>query len=183
MVIKYANKCSKRDAKKHALSASVRLSNMTIIIATMNSWKLFSILVLSAILMIALMPFYGIGFFVGAAAIFGWLYSISSELAKKNGKSVTRSKLLSLVGITSTVIFILSPHLKKLGVNTPLELIIAPVGIVLLGSMMYLMTDISSLLTDAEREAKQKVNAFVLVWLWPVGVWFLQPRLQRVLAK
>ncbi|QDF76650.1 MULTISPECIES: hypothetical protein [Shewanella] len=152
-------------------------------LATLDSWKVFLLLVVSSILMVVLMPFKGLGFLIAAVVIFTWLYSINSELSRATGKSQVKPKVLSTLGLFSVCVFMVAPYLAAFFKEIPFQFIILPIGIVFLVTMLRLMTDAGTLLKEAENLEKPKVSASFLIWLWPLGVWFLQPRLQKVLAS
>ena len=146
---------------------------MTYTIATLKAWKAFILLSASSILMIVLMPYGGLGFVVAAIGIFAWLVSIAVQLSKYNCQSTKRYFVVFGFGVCSSIIFVLAP---------PSLFIIGVVcGIGFLACMLYFISTIGAQLAKAEASKKLRTNGSLLVYAWPIGVWFLQPRLRKVL--
>lgn len=158
---------------------------MTHEIATADAWKVFSVLVVSAGLMVVLMPITRLGFVLSALAIFGWLCAIARELAKANGLNLRRVEYVGVLGFVCALAFAFPDYLgfvvpKALGA---VSFALSALG--LLGCMVYLALRVGPLLAklEAKTGTKTEINASILVWIWPVGIWFLQPRLQQALRK
>jgi predicted membrane channel-forming protein YqfA (hemolysin III family) len=152
---------------------------MARIIATLDAWKLFVLLTISAILMILLMPYGGLGFIVMGLSLFTWLFCITHELAKTNSIDTSNYIFASVAGGSSSILFVLAGHLLE-----KLQLAVgAIIALVFLSCLVYLMVSVGLLLAKAEKTLPAKINVGLLVYLWPVEVWYLQPRLQNVLRK
>src|SRR5207247_8711772 len=78
---------------------------MTYRIATADAWKIFLALVATALLMVILMPFDNLGFVLAVTGLFGWLYSVTVELAKANGMATQRVTNISVLGVVCSFIF------------------------------------------------------------------------------
>lgn len=152
---------------------------MTYIIATLKAWKLFLLLTSAVVLMFLLMQYGGLGFVVAGVTIFFWMFSMSVELAKINTMKTTKYTVSFLMGTIATVTFVLVPF----GSVIAGKVLASFIGLILLANMMYLMFAVGSLLAVAEKNGKLNLNATWLVYAWPIGVWYLQPRLQKVLCK
>jgi len=151
---------------------------VTFKIATLSAWKVFSLLVLITSLMIILMPFNGLGFLIAAFGMFGWLYSISYELCLKASQAPKRIKRITVMGLVSSILFILVPLIVFPKYVT--ALLVFGVGAAFMYSMLYLIFKSSRLLQSIDPTIKY---SFILIWAWPVGVWFLQPKLQKLLSR
>jgi len=151
---------------------------VTFKIATLSAWKVFSLLVLITSLMIILMPFNGLGFLIAALGMFGWLYSISYELCLKASQAPKRIKRITVMGLVSSILFILVPLIVFPKYVT--ALLVFGVGAAFMYSMLYLIFKSSRLLQSIDPTIKY---SFILIWAWPVGVWFLQPKLQKLLSR
>jgi|GEM_PF-1398739 len=148
-------------------------------IATLDAWKAFALLCSVFLLMVLLIPFYGLGFVVAGLAVFAWLHSIAFELSKVNSVQSSKFTVFSLVGAAASVLLVIVPT-GYLGAGIVLRCIL---GCALLGSMLFLMYAVGSLLARAEKDSPPKINAAWLVYAWPIGVWYLQPRLKSVLSR
>ena len=162
-----------------------RISRAVHEIATADAWKVFAALLVSAVLMVVLMPITRFGFVLAALFLFGWLSAIARELAKANGMSPRRVDFVGVLGFICALVFAFPYYLdfevpKVMGV----VFFVLP-GLATLGCMCYLVLRVGPLLAmlESKTETRAEINGSVLAWIWPVGVWFLQPRLQRVLLR
>ncbi len=162
-----------------------KISNATHEIAIASAWKVFAALFAAASLMIILVPISRFGFVLFGAVLFGWLSSIAVELKKANGMSPGRVGGVGALGLICILAFAFPGYLAFVVPKTLAAFSLALSGLGVLGCMGYLAFAIDVLLTKLESQAemKPKTNASLLLWLWPVGIWSLQPRLRQALRQ
>jgi hypothetical protein len=163
----------------------VSVSNVTHAIATAHAWKVFAALLAAAGLMLNFLTTNRLGFVCFVVMLFGWLSSVAVELAKANGMLPRTQASVGALGIVSVLAFSFPDYLPLAVPNAVVAFYLPLSGFGLLVCMMYLLICIGSLLEKLEGMAgkKPRTNASLLVWMWPVGIWFLQPRLRQVLRK
>jgi len=151
-------------------------------LSTLDAWKIISMLTITGIIMVTV-EYYGIGFIVSSLIVFAWLYSLNIELSKTHKIKYKHVNIVSAIGIIASIAFVYLPiilYLLKVEYNA---LIILPFGIALLYCLYYLVNNISILLANLENGKEYKFKAAILIWAWPIGLWFLQPRIQSVLSN
>ena len=156
---------------------------MSSAIVKMDAWEVFLFLSFSGILMFLLMPYAGLGFVVFLSAFMFWLYSISSEIAKVGGVFQKKKKLVYILGCLLSVLYILIPHFKVVFGDAMFYIFGSLVGISLLVCIFTGIYIASQYIKKAEQGNVAKIDPFILIWFWPVGVWSLQPRLQKIIGK
>jgi hypothetical protein len=135
------------------------------------------------------------------ATIFGWFYAMGTNLTKKLPETVNmklrRFKIFFSIPITYIILIVLFiPGVilfKLLGVSIPLDADIAyPIFIVLIVSLhlfsifciFYCLYFISKSLKAVELQGPVTFNdyagEFFLIWFFPIGVWFIQPRINKL---
>jgi hypothetical protein len=66
-------------------------------------------------------------------------------------------------------------------------LLIIPLHLLAIVSMFYCMYFLAKTIVTAERQESVRgsdfVGEFFLIWLWPIGIWFLQPRINAIWAR
>ncbi len=153
-------------------------------IATANAGKVCAAFVTASILMLLLLPVYGFGFVFFVSFYFGWLYSLSYELAMANGVPTRQFSVVSTLGVASSFLFayggLIIPgyhhfkygHVVNLAIN----------ALFMFGCMKFLTRSITELLARLEVGGEANEDGGRLAFNWVSGVWRLQPRLQKVLA-
>lgn len=161
------------------------ISHVTHEIATAQAWKVFLVLSVAAGTMFILIATNRFGFVLFVAALFGWLTSMAVELVKANGEPTRRTGAVGALGFVFALGFSFADYLAYAIPKAFAPYSIAMSGFGFLGCMLYLMLCIGPLLAKLEERmgAKPRANAALLVWLWPMGIWFLQPRLRQALRN
>jgi hypothetical protein len=161
------------------------VSQLTHEIATAQAWKTFLVLSVAAGTMFILIATNRFGFVLFVAALFGWLTSMAVELVRANGVPTKRMGTVGALGFAFALGFSFPDYLAFAipKAFAPYSVVISGFGF--LGCMLYLMLCIGPLLAKLEERmgTKPRANAALLVWLWPIGIWFLQPRLRQVLRN
>lgn len=150
---------------------------MTHIIATMKAWQIFLILCTTAALMVYLISYYGLGMLIAMIVIHTWLYSMTIELAKHLEKNTSRYKRIYYFCIAASIATTGPLYFLPFG-----SILVPIFMLILFGCIVFLMFEVGELLGHAEHEQPSKINGAILVYAWPIGVWFLQPRLRSVLV-
>lgn len=161
------------------------VSKLTHKIATAQAWKIFLILLVAAGTMFILIATNRFGFVLFVAALFGWLTSMGVELVKANGVPTRRMGTVGALGFAFALGFSYGDYLAFAIPKAFAPYLFAMFGFGFLGCMLYLMLCNGPLLAKLEERmgTKPRANAALLVWLWPVGIWFLQPRLRQALRN
>ena len=166
-----------------------KISDFTYEIAVASAWKVFAALLAAAGLLIVSMSVSSsvnrLGFILFGAMLFGWLSSIAVELKRANGLTPNGVGGLGALGLLCLLAFSFPDYMafavpKEFGTA---YFTLSGVGVLV--CMGYLALSIDRQLAKLESHArvKSKISAFLLLWMWPVGVWSLQPRLRQVLCK
>ncbi|MDH7464451.1 hypothetical protein QEG73_24355 [Chitinophagaceae bacterium 26-R-25] len=129
---------------------------------------------------------------------FLWFYSLGLNLHRKLPSSVNMNLNLFLVFITYPVVYMaafcffiwraiqITDTMLNVGFPTPILLII-PLHLFAMFCMFYCLYFVSKALKSVElkREALlgDYIVDFILFWFYFVGIWFLQPRINKVFAE
>jgi hypothetical protein len=125
---------------------------------------------------LALIPMY---------VVFAWLWFLGLSLNLLLKPEFRRSgKALTGVLLFCAAYFLL---LSRSSGNQRLLNILGPLGIAVFLCFMYVFDFVASSLTLAEKKKAptfyEFLGPFFLLWFFPIGIWFLQPRVNRVYAK
>jgi hypothetical protein len=173
----------------------------------MKHWQLFVLLVGVPLLfdlfvmasIILTRNFFGVAFYsfpvimiLFASMFFGWFYSLGTNLFRilpgTQKMNLTTFKIfffIPLVYISALTVFIC----WSVG-NTPnpmgpwVFLVIFPLHIFCMFCIFYCLWFIAKSLKAAELQrpvtAGDYIGEFFLIWFYPVGVWFIQPRINKL---
>lgn len=146
---------------------------------------------------VALMVCFGLMMIIALGTQFGWLYNVGTALAEKlgpnSGLNVRRFKNFVLVpaiylGMLVILMAIVGLVIMNNGRPSPymalLFIIIIPMHLFSVFCIFYSIWFIAKSLKMAERwnhvEFGDYVGEFFLTWFIFVGIWFLQPRINRL---
>lgn len=148
-------------------------------LASLSSWTVFIILILP----IVCLGSSKYGPTVGMMALFVWLFIVGIAINKVN---VIKSKIKFNFFIFCILYSIAFQIINKIFIHTEND-VITIFQYLLIISIFYPFLFVSQSLVFAEEKKRVKVNryigTFILFWLFPIGVWFLQPRIKAVLEE
>ena len=112
---------------------------------------------------------------------FGWLWSAGSNLIR-NPQSKRLFKTIFLSSLICA--FLLVPAIKVIA-NDSMRVVLDIISLLNFLGLLYCINLIRKGLNEWEAElglfASSKVADFITIWILPIGIWFLQPRIQLVL--
>lgn len=172
----------------------------------LKHWKLFALIVVLPVIIqlgtiggftITRNPFWLIIFFpisilVSLGSFFGWFYSLGVGLsgklpdkAKMNLTFFEISLFLPMIYIFLFLCFIVNGAFSEKGEPVPNYLaFIIPIHLFMMFCMLYLLYFISKSLKAVELQKSVTFNdyrgEFFLIWLYPIGIWFIQPRVNEI---
>ena len=156
----------------------------------LKHWQIFLIWILGIIQLNLFMNtefwFVGLGIYFGL--LFGWIYSIGKVLNENNTKVIKKLNIWSIVSLISIIPMginfhnMLSESYERLN---PLILIVS--GIIGFVSTINVGIISAKSLKEKEKEAELTFGnyalEFFLILYMIIGVWILQPRLNKIMSK
>lgn len=116
------------------------------------------------------------GVSLAMVVFFSWLWSIVTVLAKRKNVFFTIS--IALIAIDSLITL-----LTILFFNTLVDVLLPPLSIVTLISIVYSVLfaakALKSIELHRETNSSEYMGDFLLLLMFPVGVWFVQPRVNK----
>lgn len=174
----------------------------------LESWKLFLLILIPATLGVILLLIHKfwlgdnsillilaqISTFIFVGLFVYWIYSIGTYLARLTPNHNLSLGLFRFALVFSTI-YRVSIDIYALGYNVThhssidleRELWIIPLHLLATVAALYCFYLDSRFLVSAERKQlsyfKDVWKTFVLILAFPIGIWFIQPRLQRLFAS
>jgi len=113
---------------------------------------------------------------LGLMLIVLWCLSVGTNISNKFSKfKSAEKKLLIFFAISTLLLLFVFPgcifyDIKFILINLSF------------GALVYLS---SKIITRAENQlndvAQSQMNTFLMIWVFPIGIWYLQPKIQRLL--
>ncbi|MBS4061945.1 MAG: hypothetical protein KG029_16220 [Bacteroidetes bacterium] len=170
-------------------------------VLTLKSWQTFGLIIIMPILLIVLggvliriteIKALGTLFAILAAltmmiSYYGWIWTAGIALFRQ---CVFNSKLnlnaFRFLFVLALILFLtITPILKTVFSEDSL-FVIRIIGIASLLSFFYCIYFISTAIRNLERQRNIKTSFiildFILIWILPIGIWFIQPRIDKILA-
>lgn len=129
--------------------------------------------------------------FVWAACFLGWLWALGTELTKKVPEELRMGTGFFKFGLVygfvySLVGFNVLTTMASADPPGPWLLVIVPFHFLAMFCMFYALYFVSKTLRMAETWQKTTFydysGAFFLLWFFPIGVWVIQPRVNRMFS-
>jgi len=130
---------------------------------------------------------------ISMTVFFGWFYSVGTNLHNKLPESVKMNITLFKTFLflpVAYICFFVSVILTTMfdgsngGLNPTYFGIIIPLHFFMMFCMFYLLYFISSTLKAVELGRQVSFNdyagEFFLIWFFPIGIWFIQPRINEL---
>lgn len=141
------------------------------------SWVIFFILVFP-LLMMHITPLSSV---IAAFFLAAWLLSCYFYLRKKMPKAIATNARWFLSRLIYAIIYMATLEFFFHGKITTL---LTPFHIVAVISIFSCLFSVSKVLVICEEKRKQRfdkyIGTFLLFWFYPIGVWFIHPRLIRL---
>ena len=158
----------------------------------LKSWQLFLLFVLPYFL--TSVPVVGIVFLlIWTVSYVGWIYAIGTTMydllpLEKNKLWINHFKYCCILyGVAIIAIFMLSGLLGSTDFMNkyPIDLfIVLPVSIYIAFSIyMFAARMLESMIEGRIVYRSDALRAFFYIWMFPLGVWYIQPAIRRVLDK
>lgn len=162
----------------------------------LKAWQLFCIMFLPAMLVqaqsMALLLVIQSFFFL---VWIGWVYAVGMELSKKLPGDVYFNKgyfefSCFFVASYITVVFIFFPGGYSITQDNYKEFgnsiwVIVPLHLYMMASLIYIFYSsakvLSSCIDGKQADFGRSFGYFMGFWFFPVGIWFIQPKVQNIL--
>lgn len=167
-----------------------------------QSWKIFSLMtlipILSIITSVLIEKQTGLDLKITAAFLaafsmmftyFGWIWSAGMTLNKLSdaNSKISWTTFKYLIILTPIVSFILIPLIRNtIGgeYSSSILSIINLCSFSLFLLTIYFVTDkLYSIKTQREYSTNSKLMVFFCVWLLPIGIWFIRPKIKAILSE
>jgi hypothetical protein len=161
-----------------------------------KAWQIFLLLVgcmfASAVFM-STSPDPFVGMLIGTLIFMGvwmaWLWTIAQASNQKVDPVLRKSTRMIAVSIAYAALYVLvSPLIwPDLEGRPGVPALMVPMHLLAMVAIFYVLLFTANRLVTLDR--KQKVSffdysgPFVLLWFFPLGVWFIQPRVNKLLAS
>ena len=152
-------------------------------------WQLFALFV-APIVVAVLVPQLRLVFLLSVVAVIGWYWTIGVEsnnrLSPELRKSIALITLAYLFVAVYLAVFVLVfvPQAQAQG---RMPVIVAPLHGLAVGALFYGFWFVSKQFTTLrEKRAVEFLEAivpFLLLWFFPIGVWFVQPQVNELLDR
>ncbi len=156
----------------------------------LKHWKMFLIWILGSIQMQIFMKsdIWIISFIIYFGLIFGWMYSIGKVLNEKNAEILKMLNIWSVIYIISMIPFVINFHNMEIGNYGEMnKLISVPAGIIAIISIVKVVLISSKSLKQKEENKEltfsNYAKEFFLILYMIVGIWVLQPKLNKIVEK
>lgn len=141
------------------------------------------------------MPFF-LGCFIAstgmfALGLFGWLWALGTQLPLLLPNHVSASSKLLKVGLLIPVLYVailavVAGVFKQVSMNPAFALVIVPLHLFSMAGIFYSIFFVAKTLKSVELQRPATfsdcIGEFFLLWFFPVGVWVIQPRINRLFA-
>lgn len=125
---------------------------------------------------------------------FGWFYTLGTHLHKKLPDTIPMNlkkfkwflffPILYILLICIVVLSLVNSTLNEGPPNPALFLVIIPLHLFSIFCIFYCMYFIAKALKSLELQRTKSFSdfalEFVLIWMFPIGIWIIQPRLNKI---
>lgn len=163
---------------------------------TAKAWQVFLVLIASMFVGAVLQPvpanspLFMLGMLIFMGVWMGWVWAIAQASNAKLAPELRKSPRLMVAGLAVAVVYLFgSPWLwpdlttSKSGIPP----VMVPMHLLAVLGIFYALVFTANRLVTLER--KQNVTffdysgPFFLLWFFPIGVWFIQPRVNKLLGQ
>jgi hypothetical protein len=124
--------------------------------------------------------------FLSASVLFGWLWSIENEISKLLIGLVSRTITFRVSFSLVILYFIVSIILLYSGISfeSIYWLLLHFVCISLVFTIFYKCAKLIKYAElNREPEFSEVMSYFILIWFFPIGIWIIQPKLNRIIGE
>jgi len=158
------------------------------ILLKLKSWQIFLIWIFGAIQMQIFMntDFWYISMGIYLGLIFGWIYSIGRVLNRHIAKQIKKLNIWSIIYLVSMMPMVIRFHdfVSRSGERFHILILIVS-GIIGFVSLINIGIISAKALKEKENGLKLKFTEylleFFLILYFIIGVWFIQPRLNKII--
>ncbi|KUG08679.1 hypothetical protein [Solirubrum puertoriconensis] len=125
--------------------------------------------------------------------LFAWYWAASTTLPRLLPETVKaypnriRFALLLPILYAVAVMALIAGFIHQPDINPSWFALIAPLHLLSMGCIFYSVYQVAHVLKAAEEQRpvgfSEVVADFLLLWLFPVGVWLIQPRINKLVAS
>jgi hypothetical protein len=116
---------------------------------------------------------------------YGWLWAISSACFKALPKELASSPRIMQIGLIYALVYIIFGGLFFIGQTGKPPLYIVPMHLLAMAAIFYSFGFTAKQLTKLEQNKDVTFfnysGPFFLLWFFPIGVWFIQPKVNQLL--
>ena len=155
------------------------------ILLRLKAWQLF-VLTLVPMMFVGLNILFQIIYLLGAAIYVGWIFSVGSTMHSfidsESRPRIIYFKISCLLMFSIIVVGFYTPF-ESIG-NTYFYFVFGIIGIVvMLYSFMFAARMLESAIEGKIVNRSESLKTFFYIWVFPIGVWYLQPAVKRVLMQ
>ena len=122
-----------------------------------------------------------------------WIWIVATSLQDKVPESiklkVNKFKVFFIIPIVYFILYmtLFFPSLMNFQVEPTIFLIIMPLHLFVMFCMIYCIYFTAKTLKTVELQrivhSSDYIGEFFLIWLFPIGVWFIQPRINKIVQQ
>jgi hypothetical protein len=122
-----------------------------------------------------------------------WIWAVAVGLQERVPESIklkiNRFKIFFIIPVVYFVIYmtVFFPLIMNFELEPTLFLIIIPLHLFAMFCMLYCLYFTAKTLRTAELQRKvhsgDYIGEFFLIWFFPIGVWFIQPRINKIVQQ
>ena len=146
----------------------------------MRAWELFTALMI-AMIVGSVMP--GIGTIISGVALIGWLYFLGMATNQFIPSHMRVSNVFFIVRLSFSLVYII---IMAIYFTHEVPNYAIPLHIVATFLVFSCLWTCSKTIVVAETQKDhgydRYIGTFLLLWFLPVGIWFVQPRLNRLMT-
>ncbi len=152
----------------------------------LKPWQLFLTLVLLMIL--SSLPYIGIvASVIWVVGYFGWIYAIGTKMHRLiPAKTKPAINVFKVTSACTVFLFMAGGFINEntLAIPVWLDIVITILPFIcFFYSVGFASQMLESMIEGEIVSFGGSVKCFILMWIFPIGIWFVQPAVQRVLAK
>jgi len=121
---------------------------------------------------------------VGIILWFSWFWFVAAFLNSVIGNELRPGMRLFALALIFQLLYVVPGMILIVGVKTPPIAIIIPLHLFAMYCMFYVLYYVSRSLVMAESGRRVSFydfsGPFFLLWFFPIGIWFLQPRINAL---
>jgi len=137
------------------------------------------------------LPLFGIGTSVSSLGLYAWYWSVGVGLQRfvPDGVNLKVNRFKFFLLFTPIYILLVMTLLPVMGsveqiISPWIFLIILPLHLLAMFSGIYMLYFSAKTIRSAELKRRASISDYIgeffLIWFYPIGIWFIQPRINRI---